>query len=271
MRFRVPPRNRETTTNALPIATQIRVDRPQRRGRAIFRVVLIAAIAVLPCASGSSMAAAQSALASAAARIDFHATHITEASTRFGIPEPWIRAVLRAESAGNVQAVSAAGAMGLMQVMPETWAGLRARYGLGRDPFDPRDNILAGTAYLREMWDRYGNAGAMLAAYNAGPARYDEHRLAGHPLPAETRAYVAKLVPRLGGAAASDLATRESPDWREAALFVVWSSGGIGVTEQPSGALSRDVRSHAPARDTDMSAAQGSGIFVPRSDARDAQ
>ena len=49
--------------------------------------------------------------------------------------------------------------------MPDTWAGLRVRYRLGRDPYDPRDNILAGTAYLREMWDRYGNVAAMLAAF----------------------------------------------------------------------------------------------------------
>ncbi len=94
--------------------------------------------------------------------------------------------------------------MGLMQVMPDTWAGLRVRHGLGRDPYDPRDNILAGTAYLREMFDRYGNVGAMLAAYNAGPGRYDEHRATGRPLPAETRAYVAALAPILGGAAPSD-------------------------------------------------------------------
>ena len=46
--------------------------------------------------------------------------------------------------------------MGLMQIMPKTWAELRARYGLGADPFDPRDNILAGAAYIRELHDRYG-------------------------------------------------------------------------------------------------------------------
>ena len=103
-----------------------------------------------------------------------YAAHIAEASQRFGIPEHWIRAVLRAESAGDVRAVSSAGAMGLMQVMPDTWAGLRVRHGLGRDPYDSRDNILAGTAYLREMFDRYGNVGAMLAAYNAGPGRLRE-------------------------------------------------------------------------------------------------
>jgi len=91
--------------------------------------------------------------------------------------------------------------MGLMQIMPETWAELRLRYDLGNNPYDPHDNILAGTAYLRELRDRYGAPG-LLAAYNAGPARYEEH-LAGRPLPAETQAYLQKLVPVIG----SDIAT----------------------------------------------------------------
>jgi soluble lytic murein transglycosylase-like protein len=102
--------------------------------------------------------------------------------------------VIAVESAGNPRAVSRAGAMGLMQVMPGTWAALRQQHGLGDDPFDPRDNILAGTAYLRAMYDRYGIAGAMLAAYNAGPGRYDDH-LDRPPAARETRAYVATLAP----------------------------------------------------------------------------
>src|SRR3546814_11665342 len=104
---------------------------------------------------------------------------------------------MRVESAGRVLTISSAGAMGLMQVMPGTWAELRTRYGLGGDPYDARDNILAGTAYLREMHDRYGSPG-FLAAYNAGPRRYEQH-LAGRPLPAETRAYLAALAPLVGG------------------------------------------------------------------------
>nr|WP_319798701.1 lytic transglycosylase domain-containing protein [Nitrobacter sp.] len=158
---------------------------------------------------------------------DPYAAHIAEASQRFGIPERWISAMLLAESAGDVRAISTAGAIGLMQVMPDTWADLRDRYQLGRDPYQPRDNILAGTAYLREMWDRYGNVAAMLAAYNAGPDRYDEHRATGRPLPAETRAYIATLAPVLGGAAASDAPAGkpESPrDWRAAPLFVLHSN-----------------------------------------------
>jgi hypothetical protein len=128
-----------------------------------------------------------------------HAAEISAASQRFGIPEAWIRAVMRAESAGDRHAVSHRGAMGLMQVMPATWAGLRALHGLGADPFAPHDNILAGTAYLREMLDRFGSVPLMLAAYNAGPRRVEAHLATGQPLPAETRAYIATLAPLLTG------------------------------------------------------------------------
>jgi hypothetical protein len=124
---------------------------------------------------------------------------ITEAAHRFGLPETWIRAVMRVESAFHPRAVSHAGAMGLMQVMPQTYAELRGRYGLGADPYHPRDNILAGAAYLREMYDRFGARG-FLAAYNAGPARYQQHLVDGRPLPLETRAYVAKLAPAVRAA-----------------------------------------------------------------------
>ncbi|WP_447411863.1 lytic transglycosylase domain-containing protein, partial [Clostridium perfringens] len=77
---------------------------------------------------------------------------------------------MRVESAGDAHAVSRAGAIGLMQIMPATYAELRRDLGLGPDPFAVRDNVLAGTAYLRRMYDRYGSPG-FLAAYNAGPGR----------------------------------------------------------------------------------------------------
>ncbi|MFT3964649.1 MAG: lytic transglycosylase domain-containing protein [Sphingobium sp.] len=129
---------------------------------------------------------------------DPYSAHIAEAAARFSLPEHWIRAVMRTESAGDPGATSHAGAMGLMQVMPGTYAEMRARYGLGPDPYAVRDNILAGTAYLREMYDRYGSPG-FLAAYNAGPGRLDDHLRDGRPLPAETRRYVALIAPRLRG------------------------------------------------------------------------
>jgi hypothetical protein len=123
--------------------------------------------------------------------------YIREASGRFGVPELWIRRVMRQESGGQEDVVSWVGAMGLMQVMPDTYEGLRYRYSLGGDPFDPHNNILAGTAYLREMYDRYGSPG-FLAAYNAGPNRLDSYLRNGTPLPTETVNYVASIAPLLG-------------------------------------------------------------------------
>ena len=128
--------------------------------------------------------------------IDRFAKFIAEASARFAVPARWIRAVLKIETGGDEHSISPRGAMGLMQLLPGTWVELSARYGLGLDPFDARDNILAGTAYLREMHDRFGSAG-FLAAYHAGPARYEQHLATGQPLPSETTAYVAAVTPLL--------------------------------------------------------------------------
>jgi soluble lytic murein transglycosylase-like protein len=141
---------------------------------------------------------------------------IAEASKRTGLSTELIAAVMEAESGGDAKAVSSRGAMGLMQLMPATWAEMRARLSLGVDPFEPRDNVLAGATYLRWLLDRYGSPG-FLAAYNAGPGRY-EASLSGRALPPETLAYVDKLQGRA--------ATREpSPDWRSAGLFAsTWSS-----------------------------------------------
>ncbi|MBZ9803408.1 lytic transglycosylase domain-containing protein [Mesorhizobium sp. ES1-6] len=126
--------------------------------------------------------------------------YVGEAAKRFDLPERLIRAVMHVESGGDVRAVSSEGAMGLMQVMPTTWEELRIKHNLGKDPFAPRDNILAGAAYLREMLDRFGSKG-FLAAYNAGPQRFEEHLSKGRPLPRETIDYVAKIMPLINGAA----------------------------------------------------------------------
>ena len=121
---------------------------------------------------------------------------INEAADRFAIPCKWIWAVIQTESAGQTRALSLKGAMGRMQIMPQTWHVLRQQHRLGVDPYDPRDNILAGAAYLRDMNDRYGVSG-FLAAYNAGPGRYDDHLKTGRPLPEETINYVATITRRL--------------------------------------------------------------------------
>jgi hypothetical protein len=165
--------------------------------------------------------AACAQIVSRAAPADRFAEFITEASDRFAISAHWIRAVMQVESAGDEHAMSPRGAMGLMQIMPGTWADLSSRYGLGLDPFDPRDNILAGTAYLKEMHDRFGSAG-FLAAYNAGPLRYEQHLTTGRALPAETLAYVAAvaslLAPeRIDGDSSR---ARRAFAWRQAPLFV---------------------------------------------------
>jgi hypothetical protein len=129
--------------------------------------------------------------------------YVRDAASRHRVPEQWIRAVMRQESGGRQYAAdgslitSTAGAMGLMQVMPRTYDMLSARYGLGADPFDPRDNILAGTAYIREMYDRYGAPG-FLAAYNAGPDRLEGYLSGAAALPDETINYLARIAPDLG-------------------------------------------------------------------------
>jgi hypothetical protein len=107
-----------------------------------------------------------------------------------------------------------------MQIMPKTWQELRARYGLGADPYDPRDNILAGAAYLRELHDRFGSPG-FLAAYNVGPTRYAEHLATGAALPAETENYVAMLAPIIDGSQPERSADRagDIAQLRSASLF----------------------------------------------------
>nr|WP_047166071.1 lytic transglycosylase domain-containing protein [Sphingomonas sp. Y57] len=124
--------------------------------------------------------------------------HIDEAATRFALPADWIAKVIRAESGGRTALYgrpirSSAGAMGLMQLMPATWATMRARLRLGDNPDDPRDNILAGTAYLRMMHDRFGYPG-LFGAYNLGPTGYARVLAGERRLPGETVAYLARLT-----------------------------------------------------------------------------
>ncbi|WP_408744626.1 lytic transglycosylase domain-containing protein [Acetobacter farinalis] len=132
--------------------------------------------------------------------------YIRQAAKRFAIPETWIRAVMQQESGGKQYlngglTTSGAGAMGLMQLMPATYADMQSQYGLGGDPYNPRDNIQAGAAYIRLMYDRYGAPG-FLAAYNAGPDRVDDYLNNGRHLPDETVNYVAAITPHLGGGVA---------------------------------------------------------------------
>jgi len=199
---------------------------------------------------------------------DPYAGHIADAARRFGVPEAWIRAVMRAESRGNMRAISPKGAMGLMQIMPATWADLRARHGLGNDPYDPRDNIMAGAAYLRDMHDRYGSPG-FLAAYNAGPGRYEEYRANGRPLPAETRAYVAAIAPTIGGgdlSATVTVATADPLAWTRAPLFIVQVDSRPRADRQQPDSDPAAPPAPESGRDPALPAPRSDGLFVARND-----
>lgn len=227
-------------------------------------------VAILPASLllNGAAHAGQTALATHRASglsIDSVAAFVTEASRRFVVPEHWIRAVMRVESDGRTKARSSKGAMGLMQIMPQTWTELRARHGLGVDPYDPRDNILAGAAYIRELHDRYGAPG-FLAAYNAGPGRYERHLATGRPLPDETRAYVATLTPmtgisRIGRKVA---VTAKSFPLVRAPLFVVRSASNLGADQSSPGA--RPVRSSSARTVVDLSVLlpQSGNLFIRR-------
>jgi hypothetical protein len=158
---------------------------------------------------------------------------VHEASQRFGVPEDWIEHVLDAETRGHntlngKPITSSAGAMGLMQIMPQTWAYLRSRYRLGKDPFDPHDNIFAGTALLKELFDRFGYP-ELFAAYNAGPARLNDFLASGRALPAETTAYVARVLD-------TDVTAPTVPKTRPIAPVSRWESSLFFVNTAHSGA-----------------------------------
>ena len=200
--------------------------------------------------------------------------YVDEAARRFGIPAEWVWKVMMQESGGRAHLnglpiTSSAGAMGLMQVMPATFAEMSARHGLGTDPYEPRANILAGAAYLRAMYDRYGPA-HVLAAYNAGPGRVDEHLRSGRALPLETRAYTAALQPHLFPAdPTSALSTSTSVhDLTSAAtLSALTSAPSRSPADRANGresnALFATTAAPREARAQQASAQPGDGLFVP--------
>lgn len=171
---------------------------------------------------------------------------IAAASIRFGVPQTWIAHVMQLESGGRTELhgtpiTSSAGAMGLMQIMPETYAELRLRFGFGANAYDPHDNIFAGTAYLHQLYVRYGYPN-LFAAYQAGPSRLDDYLLHGRPLPTVTLAYVAALI----GA--------------EKARLAATNTVGEHVSARPENALF--FVNHAGETPT-SSAAASSSLFVP--------
>lgn len=191
--------------------------------------------------------------------------HIAEAAKRFRLPPAWIRAVLGAESAGDRHAISRKGAMGLMQIMPKTWFELRARYRLGSDPYDPHDNIIAGSAYIRELFDRFGSPG-WIAAYNAGPTRY-EASLRGRRLPRETRAYVSAVASAIssgGTVKTNSPASPASLGWRKAPLFVAQPVGPPAADSKPVEPSRDGARSASAGRVASDVAPRSTGLFVAK-------
>ena len=182
----------------------------------LLSVPALSALMVLAPSSGSSASTTKSTTVQTAQStsaseqgvsppvlIERWAPYIKEASRRFGVAEDWIRAVMRMESGGRTLSddkspiTSHAGAMGLMQVMPDTYRDMRLQHGLGANPHDPHDNVLAGTAYLRWLYDKYGYP-KMFAAYNAGPGTLEAQLAGTRKLPGETRAYVRGIAAILG-------------------------------------------------------------------------
>lgn len=203
---------------------------------------------------------------------DPYADHIAEAARRFQLPATWIRAVLAVESSGDPRALSPKGAMGLMQVMPQTWGDLRVRHRLGSDPYDPHDNIIAGAAYIRLLYDRYGSPG-WIAAYNAGPGRY-EASLKGRPLPPETRAYVAAVAPNLDGAGDPGVTVVASINplaWTRSSLFVVQQTGKPAADPVPDERPSSDASATPIVRDVSAIVPRSNGLFVARASGGTAQ
>jgi len=234
-RFAVLPRQRGSVTKS----RHVRGNALTRALRAVTHSVALTVVLVV-------LSPNKAAASNAASGPPVYAAPVTEAAQRFGIPELWIWRVMHAESRGNRRAVSHAGAMGLMQIMPATWSMLTSKHRLGSDPFDVRANIHAGAAYLRAMWDRYRDVRLMLAAYNAGPGRADAYAAGRRGLPAETIAYVAAIAPELGVTArVSSVAAMPAPasGWRDAHLFTARNeqiSTSNDAVAQPSSPRSAD-------------------------------
>ena len=225
--------------------------------------VMVLAASMLSCSAAHAGQASPATHRASGKSFHPFAAFVTEASRRFAVPERWIRAVMRVESGERSRSRSQKGATGLMQIMPKTWAELRARHSLGADPYDPRDNILAGAAYIRELSDRYGAPG-FLAAYNAGPGRYERHLATGRPLPAETQAYVATLAPMIESARTNVRVTAVGRPfaWANSSLFAAHNASIVPDVRSSAGI--RQNRSSRTHRTLDLSALvpQSGNLFV---------
>ena len=141
------------------------------------------------------------------------------------------------------------------------------RHRLGADPYDPHDNIIAGAAYIRELFDRYGSPG-WIAAYNAGPGRY-EASLSGSPLPSETRAYLANVAPALDGNGAARptvVAVVDPLAWTRAPLFIGQPDRRPAADPVQADRASIDAGQTPAVRDVYATVPRSGGLFVARAD-----
>lgn len=169
----------------------------RRVWRRILSLIALGGLAVLSACAGP----AKTSYRAPGSALNPWGPYILEASERFSIPQSWIRAVMQQESGGHQYmnghlTRSVHGAVGLMQIKPDTYAELAQRYHLGSDPYNPHDNIMAGTGYIRELYDRFGSPD-FLGAYNCGPQCMENHRSRGAPLPGYARTYMAAITPHL--------------------------------------------------------------------------
>jgi soluble lytic murein transglycosylase-like protein len=250
-------------SSSVPAMLLAAVRRWTNRLQAIWRPCLCSSAAVVLLGDVSPAQAQPSNANDVTIAADRIEDFVNEASQRFMIPASWIRAVMRVESLGDPRALSPKGAMGLMQIMPDTWSDLRSRYGLGADPYDPRDNLVAGAAYLRELHDRYGERG-FLAAYNAGPNRYQDHLATGRPLPSETLLYVT-AAGSLIGARIDDgeyIGAVLGSSWTPAPLFVARPVAGLSLSRPASNSeMPKDLVAE-PAQSRTALAPVADGLFA---------
>lgn len=261
-----PGRPLPRRVSALPWTAASTLARPSNVGRIMGFVTMVAFSSAMAISLADAQTGSRAGTTGVVLPGDSFTTFIDEASRRFAVPALWVRLVLQAESGGDARAVSPKGALGLMQIMPQTYARLRQVYGLGADALEPRNNVLAGTAYLRDMYDRYGAPG-FLAAYNAGPGRYGDHLATGRPLPQETQLYLARLAPLVAGAQTGRSSAAPDPlGWFRAPLFIAFNPAPAPMAEKPA----RTAADQAPALSSAKTAApdvaalhpQSGGLFV---------